>query len=143
MGGSSSTSGKNSHLVVFDKKVSEADKYLQLMIDQTTKIEQRIEIIEDVEEREKYDLLKEQANVSWEFNDVCFVHITIVTICSSTGNVGSHQAFYRLTTNSKGKSSMILMPRHSFIIFFLFLSLLFRYDCRTQLIQLMAFTMVR
>lgn len=41
------------------------------MIDQTTKIEQRIETIENAEEREKYDSLKEQANVSWEFNDVC------------------------------------------------------------------------
>lgn len=56
--------------MVFDRKVSEADTYLQLMIDQTTKIEQRIETVENVEEREKYDLLKEQANVSWEFNDV-------------------------------------------------------------------------
>ena len=65
MGGSSSaTSGKHSHLVMFDKKVSEADTYLQLMIDQTTKIEQRIDGIEDPEEREKYNLLKEQANVS-------------------------------------------------------------------------------
>lgn len=66
MGGSSSsaTSGKHSHLAMFDRKVSEADTYLQLMIDQTTKIEQRIEEIESPEEREKYDSLKEQANVS-------------------------------------------------------------------------------
>lgn len=65
MGGSSSaTGGKHSHLVVFDRKVSEADTYLQLMIDQTTKIEQRIDGIENPEEREKYNLLKEQTNVS-------------------------------------------------------------------------------
>jgi oxysterol-binding protein-related protein 9/10/11 len=61
--GSSSTSGRhNNHLAAFDRKVSEADTYLQMMIDQTTKIEQRIEGIE--EESEKYDSLKEQANVS-------------------------------------------------------------------------------
>lgn len=64
MGGSSATSGKHSHLVQFDRKVSEADTYLQLMIDQTTKIEQRIDEIENLEERERYDALKEQANVS-------------------------------------------------------------------------------
>lgn len=64
MGGSSATSGKHSHLVLFDRKVSEADTYLQLMIDQTTKIEQRIDEIESLEERERYDALKEQANVS-------------------------------------------------------------------------------
>lgn len=64
MGGSTATSGKHSHLVLFDKKVSEADSYLQLMIDQTTKIEQRINEIENFEERERYESLKEQANVS-------------------------------------------------------------------------------
>lgn len=50
--------------MLFDKKVSEADTYLQMMIDQTTKIEQRIESIESDDEREKYEPLKEQANVS-------------------------------------------------------------------------------
>lgn len=63
-GSSSSTSGRHSHLALFDKKVSEADTYLQLMIDQTTKIEQRIDGIENPEEREKYNALKKQANVS-------------------------------------------------------------------------------
>lgn len=62
--GGSATIGKNNHLVVFDRKVSEADTYLQLMIDQTTKIEQRIEAIESAEDREKYDMLSTHANVS-------------------------------------------------------------------------------
>lgn len=62
--GRSSTGGKNNHLAIFDRKVSEADSYLQLMIDQTTKIEQRIDALESVEEREQYEPLKEQANVS-------------------------------------------------------------------------------
>ncbi|CRK98250.1 CLUMA_CG011612, isoform A [Clunio marinus] len=60
--GGSATSGKHNYLVMFDKKVSEADTYLQMMIDQTTKIEQRIDAIENAEEREKYDALREQAN---------------------------------------------------------------------------------
>lgn len=63
--GRSATSGKHSQLALFDRKVSEADTYLQMMIDQTTKIEQRIEAIESAEEREQYEPLKEQANVSW------------------------------------------------------------------------------
>lgn len=65
--GGSATSGKSSQLVLFDRKVSEADTYLQMMIDQTTKIEQRIDAIDNVEEREKYEALKEQANVSFRF----------------------------------------------------------------------------
>lgn len=47
---------------MFDRKVTEADTYLQMMIDQTTKIEQRIEAIESEEEREKYRPLQQQAN---------------------------------------------------------------------------------
>lgn len=64
MGGSAATSGKHNHLVQFDRKVSEADTYLQMMIDQTTKIEKRIDEIESPEEREQYSSLKEQASVS-------------------------------------------------------------------------------
>lgn len=65
MGGSSATGGKHNHLVMFDRKVSEADTYLQMMIDQTTKIEQRIDAMESVDEREKYEPIKEQASVSF------------------------------------------------------------------------------
>lgn len=65
--GGSATSGKSTQLALFDRKVSEADTYLQMMIDQTTKIEQRIEAIEDAEERQKYEALKEQANVRSAF----------------------------------------------------------------------------
>ena len=59
-GGASSS--RNTHLVMFDKKVSEADTYLQMVIDQAAKIEQRINEIEDEEERGKYESLKEQIN---------------------------------------------------------------------------------
>jgi hypothetical protein len=60
--GRSATGGKYNHLAMFDRKVSEADTYLQMMIDQTTKIEQRIEAIESEEEREKLQPLQQQAN---------------------------------------------------------------------------------
>jgi hypothetical protein len=59
MGGSSS---KNNNLTLFDKKVMEADTYLQMIIDQTSKIEQRIDALESEEEKEKYDGIKQQAN---------------------------------------------------------------------------------
>lgn len=62
MGGAST--GKRSHLAQFDKKVSEADIYLQLIIDQTTKLEEKISSLEDTEEREKYKALQEHTNVS-------------------------------------------------------------------------------
>jgi oxysterol-binding protein-related protein 9/10/11 len=58
----SATSGKNNYLVAFDKKVSEADTYLQMIIDQATKVEQRINSIEDEEEREKFMSIKEQTD---------------------------------------------------------------------------------
>ncbi|CAO1403299.1 unnamed protein product [Diamesa serratosioi] len=60
MGGAST--GKRSHLAHFDKKVSEADIYLQLIIDQTTKLEEKISSLEDAEEREKYKALQEHTN---------------------------------------------------------------------------------
>lgn len=62
MGGAST--GKRSHLAQFDKKVSEADIYLQLIIDQATKLEEKISTLEDIEEREKYKALQEHTNVS-------------------------------------------------------------------------------
>lgn len=62
MGGAST--GKRSHLAQFDKKVSEADIYLQLIIDQTTKLEEKISSLEDTEEKEKYKALQEHTNVS-------------------------------------------------------------------------------
>lgn len=62
MGGA--TTGKRSHLAQFDKKVSEADIYLQLIIDQSTKLEEKISSLEDTEEREKYKALQEHTNVS-------------------------------------------------------------------------------
>ncbi|CAG9804550.1 unnamed protein product [Chironomus riparius] len=60
LGGASSS--RNTHLVMFDKKVSEADMYLQMVIEQKDKIEQRIKEIEDEDEQGKYESLKEQIN---------------------------------------------------------------------------------
>lgn len=66
IGSSSSTGGRpRSNLAMFDRKVSEADTYLQLIIEQTNKIEEKIAGLEDPEEREKYTNLKVQADVSF------------------------------------------------------------------------------
>ncbi|VEN62723.1 unnamed protein product, partial [Callosobruchus maculatus] len=47
----------------FDNKVSEADAYLQLMIDQTKKLEERIQTITDAEEKTKCQIILDHANV--------------------------------------------------------------------------------
>lgn len=58
----SSTRRANS-LVLFDKKVSEADAYLQLMIEQTTKIDNKIQSLgEESEEAQKLKDICEHAN---------------------------------------------------------------------------------
>lgn len=64
--GPSATGGRQrSNLAMFDRKVSEADTYLQLIIEQTNKIEEKIAGLEDPLEREKYVNLQTQANVSF------------------------------------------------------------------------------
>lgn len=40
----------------------EADTYLQMIIDQTSKIEQHIDALENAEDKAKYDGVKQQAN---------------------------------------------------------------------------------
>ncbi|XP_066146946.1 oxysterol-binding protein-related protein 9 isoform X1 [Euwallacea fornicatus] len=47
----------------FDNKVSEADAYLQLMIEETKKVEDRIEILTEPEEKVKCQIILEHANV--------------------------------------------------------------------------------
>lgn len=47
----------------FDNKVSEADAYLQLMIEQTKKLEERITTMADPDEKAKCQLILEHANV--------------------------------------------------------------------------------
>ncbi|XP_053689363.1 oxysterol-binding protein-related protein 9 isoform X2 [Sabethes cyaneus] len=71
---SSPGSGSNSHgtpsssarrtttLALFDGKVSEADAYLQLMIEQTTKIDSRIQTLGECEEAEGLKTIYEHAN---------------------------------------------------------------------------------
>ncbi|KAK5647456.1 hypothetical protein RI129_002348 [Pyrocoelia pectoralis] len=46
----------------FDNKVSEADAYLQLMIEQTRHLEDKIETVADLEEKTKCQLILEHAN---------------------------------------------------------------------------------
>lgn len=58
----SSNGTRNTYLVMFDKKVSEADTYLQMVIDQAAKVEQRLSEIESEEERAKYVTIKEQVD---------------------------------------------------------------------------------
>lgn len=81
-GGASSS--RNSHLVMFDKKVSEADTYLQMVIDQAAKIEQRINEIEDEEERTKYEGLKEQINNMLDNIKHSIVLLQIAKVSSSS-----------------------------------------------------------
>ncbi|XP_072378379.1 oxysterol-binding protein-related protein 9 isoform X1 [Diabrotica undecimpunctata] len=47
----------------FDNKVSEADAYLQLMIDQTRKLEERISTITDSDEKVKCQVILDHANI--------------------------------------------------------------------------------
>ncbi|GLV39794.1 uncharacterized protein CBL_08140 [Carabus blaptoides fortunei] len=46
----------------FDNKVSEADAYLQIMIDQTKNLEQRIQTLTDAEEKAKCEVILNHAN---------------------------------------------------------------------------------
>jgi len=64
MSGASTGSGsrQRSQLVLFEKKVNEADAYLQLIIDQTTKIERKIDELDSEEDKAKYSSLQMQAN---------------------------------------------------------------------------------
>lgn len=62
MQGMGSSDSKNSYLASFDKKVLESDTYLQMIIDQAAKIEQRVNSMEDEEEKAKYNALKIQTN---------------------------------------------------------------------------------
>ncbi|XP_023158612.1 oxysterol-binding protein-related protein 9 isoform X2 [Ceratitis capitata] len=50
------------HLELLSRRVSEADAYLQLIIDQTNKIEKRIEEIADAEEKAKCKALQDNAS---------------------------------------------------------------------------------
>lgn len=53
-------------LELFDKKVTEADAYLQLLIDQVNVIEQKIETLEKTEDKERCEEIKTQANAMLE-----------------------------------------------------------------------------
>ena len=50
----------------FDKKLSETDAYLQLLINQVGTLETRIEACEDVASKEKYNVIKVTANAMIE-----------------------------------------------------------------------------
>ncbi|XP_065077737.1 oxysterol-binding protein-related protein 9 [Ochlerotatus camptorhynchus] len=57
-----SSSMRTNNLALFDRKVSEADAYLQLMIEQTTKIDNRIQSLGECEEAEKLRTIYEHAD---------------------------------------------------------------------------------
>ncbi|XP_037035704.1 oxysterol-binding protein-related protein 9 isoform X3 [Bradysia coprophila] len=62
----SDTSGgaarRPNYLQTLDKRVSEADAYLQLMIEQTNKLEEKLSKLSDKEEQEKNRVIQENAN---------------------------------------------------------------------------------
>uniref|UniRef100_A0A4Y0BGQ9 Oxysterol-binding protein n=1 Tax=Anopheles funestus TaxID=62324 RepID=A0A4Y0BGQ9_ANOFN len=53
---------RSNNLVLFDRKVTEADAFLQLMIDQTTKLETRLEALGDTEEATHLKTINEHVN---------------------------------------------------------------------------------
>lgn len=55
-------SKRANHLEILDRRISEADAYLQLMIEQINKIEKRIAEITDLEEKTKCKLLQDNSN---------------------------------------------------------------------------------
>ncbi|XP_055611984.1 oxysterol-binding protein-related protein 9 isoform X1 [Uranotaenia lowii] len=57
-----SSARRANNLALFDKKVSEADAYLQLMIEQTTKIDNRIQSLGESEEAQHLKLIHDHAN---------------------------------------------------------------------------------
>uniref|UniRef100_A0A182T1Z6 PH domain-containing protein n=1 Tax=Anopheles maculatus TaxID=74869 RepID=A0A182T1Z6_9DIPT len=62
-GGTSGSSVRRSNnLVLFDRKVTEADAFLQLMIDQTTKLDARLEALGDTEEATHLKPINEHVN---------------------------------------------------------------------------------
>lgn len=69
---------------MFDKKVSEADMYLQMVIEQKDKIEQRIKEIEDEDEQGKYESLKEQINNMLDHIKHSIVLLQIAKVRNST-----------------------------------------------------------
>jgi oxysterol-binding protein-related protein 9/10/11 len=73
---------KNNYLTSFDKKVMESDTYLQMIIDQAAKIEQRMSSMESGdEERAKYDELKVQTNVMLDHIKHSIVLLQIAKVC--------------------------------------------------------------
>lgn len=57
-----SSAKRANHLHLLDRRVSEADAYLQLMIEQTNKIESKISDIQDPDERAKCKVIQDNAN---------------------------------------------------------------------------------
>lgn len=63
---SSTSIRRPNHIMTFDKKVSEADVYLQLLIEQASKIENRISNITDPDEKSKVFEIHDQSNAMLE-----------------------------------------------------------------------------
>ncbi|XP_058833217.1 oxysterol-binding protein-related protein 9 isoform X2 [Topomyia yanbarensis] len=78
-----SSTKRANNLVLFDAKVSEADAYLQLMIEQTLKISSRIQSLGESKEAEKLKTIFEHAN---EMLDHIKHSIVLLQITKNTAN---------------------------------------------------------
>ncbi|XP_022921236.1 oxysterol-binding protein-related protein 9 isoform X2 [Onthophagus taurus] len=83
----------------FDYKVSEADAYLQLMIEQTKNLEEKIDHIEDPQEKTKCQLILDHANAM--LNDIKH-SIVLLQIAKNTAHPinGIYQQHLSISTHS-------------------------------------------
>lgn len=107
---SGSSSSKNNYLTLFDRKVTEADTYLQMIIDQATKIEQQIETIEDAEEKEKYEELKDQTNAMLDNIKHSIVLLQIAKVINSNQNEKNEKLIYDFRTQRIQLTASIWVP---------------------------------
>ncbi|TMW39597.1 hypothetical protein DOY81_015323 [Sarcophaga bullata] len=70
------TNKRANYLEIFGQRVSEADAYLQLMIEQTNTIEKRINDITDPNEKTKCKAIQDNASVSKIFIPFFILSIT-------------------------------------------------------------------
>lgn len=99
MGGAQTASGRRNHLAMFDRKVCEADSYLQLVIEQTSKIDSKIAELEDQEDKDKYKALQDQANVRYYFFGQFLLFRYIFLLLRVLGHAGQHKTLNSFIAN--------------------------------------------
>lgn len=92
----------------FDNKVSEADAYLQLMIEQTNKLESRIQNIDDIEEKHNYEVILQNANTM--LDDIKH-SIVLLQIAKNTAH--PINGIYPLVNNLQSTSNPIYSESNS------------------------------